>query len=108
MTRFAALMCLVLLASIGGAPALAQEGSVRDAVADGGPGSEVQQGLGTLGLRLSPGARVSVDESLEDSVVRLSFWHQEMPLGPQVAQAGVTSIRTFSSVPVSRTPSAST
>jgi len=101
-TRFAALMCLVLLASIGGAPALAQEGSVRDAVADGGPGSEVQQGLGTLGLRLSPGARVSVDESLEDSVVRLSFWHQEMPLGPQVAQAGVTSIRTFSSVPVSR------
>lgn len=102
MTTTARLLCLATAAILMAAPASAQEAGEVEPILEDEPVVEAEPTDPGLQLKLSPGARVSVDESLETNVVRLSFWHQEIPLGPQVAQAAIPAIRTFSAVPVSR------
>ena len=65
------------------------------------PGA-AQQDDSVLVLELSEGARVAAEESIDEGLLRISLWHQEIPIGAQVAGAGVPEILTFSTVPVSQ------
>lgn len=55
-----------------------------------------------LVLELSPGARVAASESIDEGLLRISLWHQDLPVGSQIANAGVDDIITFTAVPVSQ------
>ncbi len=59
------------------------------------------QAASTLVLELSPGARVASSEALDEGILRISLWHQDLPVGAQVAASGVAEIITFSAVPLS-------
>ncbi len=62
----------------------------------------VAQDSSVLVLELSPGARVAATESIDEGLLRISLWHQDLPVGSQVANAGVEDIITFTAVPVSQ------
>lgn len=58
--------------------------------------------LGTLELKLTPGARVTTDPKLSDGLFRIALWRQKGAVGPQVAQSRLPLLRSFHTVPYSR------